>query len=243
MGGIRDQHTDEHISHGGASNLRGIGNDLGREQSKISTGLRVASASDNAAYWSISTTMRSETMAMSAVTDAIGFASGIVDTAYAAMETVHKNFVEIRNRAIVASDMPQPVATCVLAPDGRLFCEIDLQAFDCQRRQLGCLFGQLEKKGQVFPFWIGVRFLREQQVGEPAVPERFDMGCDCEHTIALVCVGHHARVHGPPFIAHPPKVSQANIGSSLRENQLSTGTKLIGHGFPDHKREDRRWKR
>lgn len=88
--------------------LRNIGSELGTEQNRVSTGLRVASAADNAAYWSISTTMHSETMAMSAVTDSIGLASAIVDTAYAAMEAVHKSFVEIRNLAITASDMPQP---------------------------------------------------------------------------------------------------------------------------------------
>lgn len=47
----------------------------------VSSGLRVATASDNAAYWSISTTMDSEKMAMSAVTDSVGLASAIVDTA------------------------------------------------------------------------------------------------------------------------------------------------------------------
>lgn len=88
--------------------LRNIGSQLGTEQNRISAGMRVANAADNAAYWSISTTMRSETMAMSAVTDSIGLASAIVDTAYAAMETVHQSFVEIRNLAITASDMPQP---------------------------------------------------------------------------------------------------------------------------------------
>ncbi|MCJ8237413.1 flagellin N-terminal helical domain-containing protein [Peteryoungia algae] len=88
--------------------LRNIGSELDAEQSRVSTGLRVSRAADNAAYWSISTTMHSETKAMSAVTDSIGLASAIVDTAYAAMETVHKSFVEIRNLVIIASDMPQP---------------------------------------------------------------------------------------------------------------------------------------
>lgn len=88
--------------------LRGIGSSLAETSEQVSSGLRVKTAADNAAYWSISTTMHSEAMAMSAVTDAIGLASAIVDTAYAAMETVHKSFVEIRNLAIIASDMPQP---------------------------------------------------------------------------------------------------------------------------------------
>ena len=40
-------------------------------QGQISSGLRVANASDNAAYWSIATTMKSDTGALSAVTDAL----------------------------------------------------------------------------------------------------------------------------------------------------------------------------
>ena len=41
-------------------------------QSRISTGYRVADASDNAAYWSIATTMRSDHKAMSTVQDSLG---------------------------------------------------------------------------------------------------------------------------------------------------------------------------
>ncbi len=38
--------------------LRSIGGRLGDEQEKMSSGLRVKTAAYNAAYWSISTTMR-----------------------------------------------------------------------------------------------------------------------------------------------------------------------------------------
>ena len=41
-------------------------------QNAISTGFRVAEAADNAAYWSIATTMRSDNKAMSTVQDALG---------------------------------------------------------------------------------------------------------------------------------------------------------------------------
>lgn len=53
-------------------------------QNRISTGLRVGSASDNAAYWSIATTMRSDNSAVSTVADALGLGSataGITETA------------------------------------------------------------------------------------------------------------------------------------------------------------------
>ena len=45
---------------------------LTETQNRISTGLRVADASDNAAYWSIATTMRSDNAALSTVQDALG---------------------------------------------------------------------------------------------------------------------------------------------------------------------------
>lgn len=52
--------------------------------------------------------MRSEAKAMTTVTDSIGLASGIVDLAYGAMETVRDSFVQIRNLVLVASQDPAP---------------------------------------------------------------------------------------------------------------------------------------
>lgn len=49
-------------------------------QGRISTGLRVAEASDNAAYWSIATTMRSDNKALSAIQDALGLGAGKIST-------------------------------------------------------------------------------------------------------------------------------------------------------------------
>ena len=45
---------------------------LTETQNHISTGMRVAEASDNAAYWSIATTMRSDKASLSTVNDALG---------------------------------------------------------------------------------------------------------------------------------------------------------------------------
>ena len=55
-------------------------------QARISTGYRVATASDNAAYWSIATTMRSDKSSLSVVQDALGLGAGKVDTAYSGMK-------------------------------------------------------------------------------------------------------------------------------------------------------------
>ena len=57
-------------------------------QSRISTGMRVATAADNAAYWSIATTMRSDDKALGAVQDALGLGAATVDIAYTGMEQI-----------------------------------------------------------------------------------------------------------------------------------------------------------
>ena len=51
--------------------LRTINAGMEETQGRVSSGLRVGEAADNAAYWSIATTMRSDNMAISAVQDAI----------------------------------------------------------------------------------------------------------------------------------------------------------------------------
>jgi flagellin len=60
---------------------------LNQTQSQISSGLRVATASDNAAYWAISTTMKSDTGVLSAVTDALNLGSSTVGVANAAISS------------------------------------------------------------------------------------------------------------------------------------------------------------
>jgi flagellin len=62
-------------------------NALNGTQNQISTGLRVATASDNAAYWAISTTMKSDTGVLSAVTDALNLGSSTVGVATAAINS------------------------------------------------------------------------------------------------------------------------------------------------------------
>ena len=45
--------------------LRTINSDMEMTQARVSSGFRVGNASDNAAYWSIATTMRSDNKALS----------------------------------------------------------------------------------------------------------------------------------------------------------------------------------
>lgn len=66
--------------------LRNVNASVSKLQLQASSGLRVSSASDNAAYWSISTTMKSDGRAMSAAQDAMSFGAAKINTAYSGIE-------------------------------------------------------------------------------------------------------------------------------------------------------------
>ncbi len=73
-------------------------------QSRISTGFKVGQASDNAAYWSIATTMRSDTKALGAVQDALGLGAAKIDTAYTGMNAAIDVVDEIKSKLVAASE-------------------------------------------------------------------------------------------------------------------------------------------
>lgn len=73
-------------------------------QSRISTGYRVATAADNAAYWSIATTMRSDNKALSTVQDALGLGAAKVDTAYTGMSSAIEVVDEIKKKLVAARE-------------------------------------------------------------------------------------------------------------------------------------------
>jgi flagellin len=68
--------------------LRSVSSQLSATQTRISTGQRVSTASDNAAYWSIATSMRADNAALSAVSDSLGLSAATVDTEYTALNSV-----------------------------------------------------------------------------------------------------------------------------------------------------------
>ena len=79
-----------------------INSNLDQTQNRISTGYRVGAASDNAAYWSIATTMRSDNKALGAVEDALGLGQAKVDVAYTGMEAAIDVTSEIKSKLLAA---------------------------------------------------------------------------------------------------------------------------------------------
>ncbi|MBP2447403.1 flagellin [Rhizobium leguminosarum] len=84
--------------------LRGINDGLEATQNRVSSGYRVEKAADNAAYWSIATTMRSDNKALSAVSDALGLGAAKVDTAYSAMDSAIDIISEIKAKIVAATE-------------------------------------------------------------------------------------------------------------------------------------------
>jgi flagellin len=85
--------------------LKATNKTLETTQGRISTGYRVSEASQNAAYWSIATTMRSDNSAMSTVKDALGLGAAQVDIAYTAMDAV-KDTLNTMKSKLVAAQQP-----------------------------------------------------------------------------------------------------------------------------------------
>jgi flagellin len=75
---------------------------LTKTQNEISSGYRVASAADNAAYWSIATTMRSDDQAISAVSDALGLGSSTVGVAATGMTNAVDVVEQIKAKLVAA---------------------------------------------------------------------------------------------------------------------------------------------
>ncbi|AHF82457.1 flagellin [Rhizobium leguminosarum bv. trifolii WSM1689] len=84
--------------------LRGINDSLETTQNHVSSGYRVEKAADNAAYWSIATTMRSDNKALGAVSDALGLGAAKVDTAYSAMDSAIDIISEIKAKIVAATE-------------------------------------------------------------------------------------------------------------------------------------------
>lgn len=93
-----------HSAMAALQTLRMVSGGLEKTQNQVSTGYRVATASDNAAYWSIATTMRSDNKALSAVQDALGLGEAVVDVAYAGMSAVIDLVSEFKAKLVAARE-------------------------------------------------------------------------------------------------------------------------------------------
>ena len=84
--------------------LQNISGNLQSTQQAVSSGLRISKASDNAAYWSIATSMKSDNSAIGAVSDALGLGAAKVDTASTAVTSAIDVVGQIKNKLATAME-------------------------------------------------------------------------------------------------------------------------------------------
>ena len=84
--------------------LRAITSTRSEKQQQVATGLRVQTAADNSAYWSIATMMRSDNRALAAAEDGLGIGAAAVDTAYTGMTAAIDVVEEIKKKLITAHE-------------------------------------------------------------------------------------------------------------------------------------------
>jgi flagellin len=85
-------------------NLNATNSELSTVQSRINTGKKVATAKDNGAIWAIAQTQRGTSNALNAVKDSLQRGQSTIDVAIAAGETVSDLLVQMKEKALAASD-------------------------------------------------------------------------------------------------------------------------------------------
>ncbi|MBI5940154.1 MAG: flagellin [Caulobacterales bacterium] len=85
-------------------NLNATNNELDVVQARINTGKRVATAKDNGAIWAIAQTQRGTSNALNAVKDSLQRGQSTIDVAIAGGETVSDLLVQMKEKALAASD-------------------------------------------------------------------------------------------------------------------------------------------
>ncbi len=85
-------------------NLNKTNADLGTTQNRINTGLKVASAKDNGAIWAIAQNQRSNSGALNAVKESLSRSISTVDVALSAGEGVSDLLLQMKEKALAASD-------------------------------------------------------------------------------------------------------------------------------------------
>ncbi|WP_108662707.1 flagellin [Acuticoccus kandeliae] len=82
--------------------LNQINQSLNTTNNRVSTGLRIAQASDSAAYWAIATTTDSDNGALGAVRDAIALGHSTLDVVYNGLDTTRENLQQMKELMVAA---------------------------------------------------------------------------------------------------------------------------------------------
>jgi flagellin len=85
-------------------NLNATNSELNSIQTRINTGLKVGSAKDNGATWAIAQNQRATSLSLNAVKDSLQRSQSTIDVAIAGGETVSDLLVQMKEKALAASE-------------------------------------------------------------------------------------------------------------------------------------------
>ena len=85
-------------------NLNTTNRDLGVTQSRINTGLKIATAKDNGAVWAIAQNQRAESSSLNAVMGSLQRGQSTVDVALSAGQAISDILVQMKEKAVAASE-------------------------------------------------------------------------------------------------------------------------------------------
>jgi flagellin len=85
-------------------NLNATNSELAMAQTRINTGKKVSSAKDNGAIWAIAQNQRAASGSLNAVRDSLQRSQSTIDVALAAGETVSDLLLQMKEKALAASD-------------------------------------------------------------------------------------------------------------------------------------------
>jgi flagellin len=88
-------------------NLNQINDRMSAVQNRISTGLKVQGAKDNAAVWAIAQNQRADMGALEAVKTSLDRATSLADVSLAAGESISDLILQMRQKVVAASDPSQ----------------------------------------------------------------------------------------------------------------------------------------
>ncbi len=86
-------------------NLNRTNQELQTVQNRINTGLNIASAKDNGGIYAIAQNMRAEVGSLRAVNNSLDLATSVVDVALAAGDAISDLLIEMKEKALAASDV------------------------------------------------------------------------------------------------------------------------------------------
>ena len=92
-------------------NLENTIGSLNNVQSQISTGLKVQSAADNAAYYSISSVLNSDSSALSSVSDLLNLGNSSLSVASNAISQIQTTLNDIKSKLVEATQPNANMAT------------------------------------------------------------------------------------------------------------------------------------